>query len=92
MPHVAQWLGRLALIRITCFLQNCKVGFTFQFLLILSAMGSGCPALKAAMARIFGLNTFIAAFILVSSQATKPGIRFRITDNGLKYGKSCDFL
>ena len=58
----------------------------------LSAMGSGCPALKAAMARIFGLNTFIAAFILVSSQATKPGIRFRITDNGLRYGKSCDFL
>ncbi|XP_074613864.1 bactericidal permeability-increasing protein-like [Acropora palmata] len=48
-------------------------------------MGSGCPALKAAMARIFGLNTFIAAFILVSSQATKPGIRFRITDNGLRY-------
>ena len=92
MPHVTQWLGRLALIRITCFLQNCEVGFTFQFLLILSAMGSGCPALKAAMARIFGLNTFIAAFILVSSQATKPGIRFRITDNGLRYGKSCDFL
>ena len=57
----------------------------------LSVMGSSCPALKAAMARIFGLNTFIVAFILVSSQATKPGIRFRITDNGLRYGKSCDF-
>ena len=40
---------------------------------------------------IIPILTALIALLLVSTQATNPGIRLRITDKGLQYGKSRHF-
>ena len=44
--------------------------------------------LEVDMYDISLINAVFAALLLVSSQAKNPGIRFRVTDNGLQYGES----